>query len=165
MSESARQDSLAGRVEEALRAGAPGLGVDRIVSVERLTTGLSSKSYRVCAETTQGPATWVMRVEPDHGVIPPYDIPREYHLLAQMGEAGLPVPEVLHLERDAAAVGGRFMLMSFVEGEVYRSSDARLVERIYQKHKILRRSETTRRSKIARCLITPRAIKGMFGNG
>lgn len=128
MSESATQDSLAGRVEEALRAGAPGLGVDRVVSVERLTTGLSSKSYRVCAETTRGAATWVMRVEPKHGVIPPYDIPREYHLLAEMGEAGLPVPEVLHLERDAAAVGGRFMLMSFVEGEVYRSSDARLVE-------------------------------------
>ena len=98
----------------------------RIVSVERLTSGLSSKSYLVAAETSDGPITWVMRVEPEHGVIPPYDIGREYRLLADVGKAGLPVPAVLHLEEDATVVGGRFMLMSYVEGEIFNLSDPRL---------------------------------------
>jgi aminoglycoside phosphotransferase (APT) family kinase protein len=67
-----------------------------------------------------------MRVEPEHGVIPPYDIGREYRLLADVGAADLPVPAVLHLEEDATVVGGRFMLMSYVEGEIYNLSDPRL---------------------------------------
>jgi aminoglycoside phosphotransferase (APT) family kinase protein len=123
---SASHSSLVAPLEKALKKGAPQLGVDRIVSVERLTSGLSSKSYRVEAETSEGPVTWVMRAEPEHGVIPPYDIAREYRLLADVGAAGLPVPAVLHLEEDATVVGGRFMLMSYVEGEIYNLSDPRL---------------------------------------
>jgi len=115
-------------LEKALQNGAPALGVERIVSVERFTSGLSSQSYCVNAETAEGPTRWVMRVEPEHGVIPPYDIGREYRLMADVGGRGLPVPEVLHLEEDASVVGGRFMLMSYVEGEVYRSMDPRLAE-------------------------------------
>jgi aminoglycoside phosphotransferase (APT) family kinase protein len=67
-----------------------------------------------------------MRVEPEHGVIPPYDIAREYRLLAEVGAAGLPTPSVVHLEEDASIVGGRFILMSFVEGMIYKSMDPRL---------------------------------------
>jgi aminoglycoside phosphotransferase (APT) family kinase protein len=123
---STSQSAMAAPLEKALQKGAPQLGVERIVSVERLTSGLSSKSYLVSAETSEGPVTWVMRVEPEHGVIPPYDIGREYRLLADVGAAGLPVPAVLHLEEDATVVGGRFMLMSYVEGEIYNLSDPRL---------------------------------------
>jgi len=125
---SASLEALATRLEEVLGAGAPQLGLKRIVSVERYSSGLSSQSYGVEVETADGPVTWVMRVEPEHGVIPPYDIGREYRLIADMGKAGIPVPDVLHLEEDAAAIGHRFMLMSFVEGEVYRSGDARFAE-------------------------------------
>jgi aminoglycoside phosphotransferase (APT) family kinase protein len=119
---------MASRLEKRLITGAPQLGVQRIVSIERFSSGLSSKSYGIQAETADGPATWVMRVEPEHGVIPPYDIGREYRLIADMGKAGIPVPDVLHLEEDAEVVGGCFMLMSFVEGEVYRSGDPRFAE-------------------------------------
>ena len=123
---STAQGSMTAPLQKALQKGAPQLGVERIVSVERLTSGLSSKSYLVAAETSDGPIKWVMRVEPEHGVIPPYDIGREYRLLADVGKAGLPVPAVLHLEEDATVVGGRFMLMSYVEGEIYNLSDPRL---------------------------------------
>ena len=123
---STTQSAMTAPLEKALQKGAPQLGVERIVSIERLTSGLSSKSYLVAAETSDGPITWVMRVEPEHGVIPPYDIGREYRLLADVGKAGLPVPAVLHLEEDATVVGGRFMLMSYVEGEIYNLSDPRL---------------------------------------
>jgi len=121
------QEGLAARLERALQKGAPQLGVEHLISVERLTSGLSSQSYGISAETSDGPAKWVMRVEPKHGVIPPYDITREYRLLCAVGEAGLTVPQALHLEEDADAIGGRFMLMSFVEGVIYSNNDPRLL--------------------------------------
>lgn len=113
-------------LETALRRGAPHLKIERIESVERFTSGLSSQSYCVSAETADGPTRWVMRVEPEFGVIPPYDIAREYRLIEAAGRAGIPAPAVLHLEEDASVIGGRFMLMAYVEGEVYRNMDQRL---------------------------------------
>jgi len=120
--------TMAAPLEKALRRGAPELKVERIVAVERFTSGLSSQSYCVSAETADGPTRWVVRIEPEFGVIPPYDIGREYRLMSAMGDAGLPAPEVLYLEEDATIVGGRFVLMSFVEGEIYHNMDPRLAE-------------------------------------
>lgn len=117
------------RLEKALREGAPELGLERIVDVERFTSGLSSQSYGIRAETKDGPTRWVARVEPEHGVIPPYDIAREHRLLEAVGRAGLPVPKALYLESDPTVFGGRFMLMSFVTGHIYRSMDPALGEK------------------------------------
>ena len=114
------------RLEATLRADAKSLKLRSVNRVERLTSGLSSQSYRVEAETDDGPALWVMRVEPEFGVIPPYDIGREYRLLRDLESADLPVPRMLHLCEDASVVGGRFLLMSFIEGTIYRSQDERL---------------------------------------
>jgi aminoglycoside phosphotransferase (APT) family kinase protein len=120
--------AMSAPLEAALKRGAPQLKLERIAGVERFTSGLSSQSYCVSAETAEGPTRWVMRVEPEFGVIPPYDIAREYRLMQAVGNAGLAVPRVLHLEQDASVVGGRFMLMAFVDGEAYRSMDPRLAE-------------------------------------
>jgi len=117
---------MAAPLEKALQNNAPQLAVDRVLSVERFASGLSSQSYGVDVETADGPTRWVMRVEPEHGVIPPYDIAREYRLLREVHEAGLPAPRAFHLEEDASIVGGRFILMSFVDGIIYRSMDPRL---------------------------------------
>ena len=119
---------LAEPLEVGLKRGAPSLSLERIVSVDRFASGLSSQSYCVEAETAAGPTRWVMRIEPEFGVIPPYDIAREYRLLEEMGVAGLEVPQMLYLEEDKSVVGGRFMLMSFVEGEIYQSMDPRLAD-------------------------------------
>ena len=119
-------NSLAVRLEQCLAVGAPQLGLKSITSVERFTSGLSSQSYGIHAETEDGPTRWVIRVEPEHGVIPPYDIKREFGLLQEVGKAGLPVAGALYLEEDANAIGGRFMLMSFVEGEIFSNRDPRL---------------------------------------
>jgi aminoglycoside phosphotransferase (APT) family kinase protein len=122
------QSSTVAALEKALQNGAPHLGLQRVISMERFTSGLSSQSYSISGETSDGPVTWVMRLEPEHGVIPPYDIAREYRLMAEVGAAGLPVPEVLYLEEDVGALGRRFMLMAHVGGVVYSSRDARLAE-------------------------------------
>lgn len=115
-------------LETYLRERAPGMGARRVTSLTRFDSGLSSLSCRVDAETDDGPAVWVLRAEPEHGVIPPYDIVAESALVARVHAAGLPVPEVLHVETDPAALGGRFALMSYVEGDAFQSADSRLVD-------------------------------------
>jgi aminoglycoside phosphotransferase (APT) family kinase protein len=115
-------------LEKYLTSESAQLGVRRVLAVERVPAGLSSLSSRVEVETASGPASWVLRAEPEHGVIPPYDIAREYDLLSRLGPQGLPVPRTVHLEGDPAALGARFMLMEYVPGEVYRSTDPRLAE-------------------------------------
>lgn len=114
-------------LERYLTARAPGLGARRVTSVTRFDSGLSSLSSRVDAETDSGHATWVLRAEPEHGVIPPYDIAAECSLVERVGAAGLPVPDVLHVETDPSVLGARFAVMGYVEGEAFRSADARLL--------------------------------------
>jgi aminoglycoside phosphotransferase (APT) family kinase protein len=116
----------AGRLEHYLTTRSPALGVRSVRSIERFTSGLSSLSCRVDVDTADGPATWVLRAEPEFGVIPPYDIASEARLLADAGRAGLPVAGVLHVETDEAALGQRFALTTFIEGETYRNTDERL---------------------------------------
>ncbi len=123
---STSQESVEVRLERALQSRAPELNVKRISSVERLTGGLSSQSFRVSVETEGGPSTWVMRVEPKHGTIKPYSMAREYNLIRAVGKGGVPVPDALYLDEDESVVGGRFMLMSFVQGEIYSQADPRL---------------------------------------
>ncbi len=113
-------------LEKYLRAVGTDPTVSRVVAVERFPGGLSSLSARVDLDTEDGPTTWVLRAEPEHGVIPPYDIAWEFELLRRLGTQGLPVPQAIHLEPDAGVLGARFMLMECVEGEAYRSTDPRL---------------------------------------
>jgi aminoglycoside phosphotransferase (APT) family kinase protein len=109
-----------------LATHAPGLGVRTVQAVDRFSNGLSSLSCRIQVDTETGPTTWVLRAEPDHGVIPPYDIAWEAALLRRLGAAELPVAAVVHVETDDRPLGRRFALMSYIEGEAYRSLDERL---------------------------------------
>jgi aminoglycoside phosphotransferase (APT) family kinase protein len=94
--------------------------------MQRFSGGLSSQSSRVEAETTHGPVTWVVRREPENGVIPPYNLGSEGRLMAEVKTAGLPVPEILYLEEDPGPLGGQFILMSYIAGEMFTSGDPRL---------------------------------------
>ncbi len=111
-----------------LRERAPHLEVQRVIGVDRFSNGLSSLSCRVEVETESGPMTWALRAEPEHGVIPPYDIVWETRLLKAVGRAGLPVPTVVHVEDDEAPFGHRFALTSFIDGETFQATDARFAE-------------------------------------
>lgn len=109
-----------------LKHNLPELGVKQVESVSRFPGGLSSLSCRIDLTTADlGAETIVLRAEPEHGVIPPYDIVGEFALLRRMGEAGLPVPGALRVESDTSLLGTRFMLMTYIEGEAYRSADPR----------------------------------------
>ncbi len=116
------------QLEAYLVAAAPDLAVKRVLAVDRFSGGLSSLSCRIDVETELGPRTWALRAEPDHGVIPPYDIVWETDLLTSIGQSGLPVPDVVHVEADEARFGRRFALTSFIDGEAYQTTDPRFFE-------------------------------------
>lgn len=107
----------------AATSAAGELGVERVLAVRRFPSGLSSHSYRIDVVVGGEELSWVMRREPEFGVIPPYDIVSEARLLQAAHDAGVPVPQVVHVEEDAALLGGRFMLMEFIDGTTYRSQD------------------------------------------
>jgi aminoglycoside phosphotransferase (APT) family kinase protein len=157
----ATTSEMLGPLEKALRNNAPGLKLERIVSIERFTSGLSSQSYLIHAENADGPIRWVMRVEPEYGVIPPYDIGREYRLLREMSQSGLPAPGTLHLEEDASIVGGRFILMSFVEGTIYRNMDPRLLD----DPALLESAQTRFVEMLARIHETPQSVLPSYTDG
>ena len=62
-----------------------------VCAVERLK-GQSHESWRV---ERDGAPPVVLRIEPDRGILPPYDLPAEARLLRQLAQAGIPVPDVL----------------------------------------------------------------------
>ncbi len=126
---SSREEDLEQKLEARLTSRAPQLGVKRVVSMQRFPGGLSTQNFRVDAETTNGPVVWVVRREPENGVIPPYNLANEGRLMSAAGAAGLPVPEILYLEDDPEPLGDQFILMSYIEGEMFKSADTRLAEK------------------------------------
>lgn len=59
------------------------------------------------------------RVAPaGEAVFPTYDLRAEFRVMAALGCAGLPVPEVLWHERDPSVLGGEFVVMEQVDGRV-----------------------------------------------
>jgi aminoglycoside phosphotransferase (APT) family kinase protein len=59
----------------------------------------------------------VLRVMPEIGHVPPYDIRPQYEVLTRLQGTGVPVPQVYWLEMDNSVLGRPFFVMKFVEGE------------------------------------------------
>jgi aminoglycoside phosphotransferase (APT) family kinase protein len=85
--------------------------------------GLSAETVLFEASWTQSGRQWTRslaaRVQPSgDAVFPTYDFATEFRVLAALGCAGVPVPEVLWHERDRAVLGGEFIVMEQVGGRV-----------------------------------------------
>ena len=80
-------------------------------------TFLFETTYRAAGRTHH--ERLVARLEPtDFLVFPEYDLERQYAVMARLAGAGIPVPRVRWLERDAAVLGSAFYVMDAVDGEV-----------------------------------------------
>lgn len=60
----------------------------------------------------------VMRMEPEAGVVEPYDIRPQYYAIKALGDTPVPVPKVYRLELDKTVLGRPFFIMEKVDGEV-----------------------------------------------
>src|ERR1700722_18000876 len=97
-----------------------------VVSNGALTTGVSSETILIDAAWGEGPdrhtESLVARVAPndsDVPVFPSYDLHKQFETLRLVDQlTDVPVPKMWWLERDPAAIGSPFFVMSRVQGEV-----------------------------------------------
>ena len=93
-------------------------GVDGTVSSVQRLSGKSHISYRV---ERAGAAPVAVRIEPQRGILPPYDLPAEARLLSHLAQAGVPVATVLGgcADFDPSAKERRgCLVVEWVDGEV-----------------------------------------------
>lgn len=110
------------RLQAYLRQKLPQLQEVQVSGLRRMTEGYSYETFSFRLEGSQGGQVvareLVLRMEPEHGPVPPYDVSRQYLALKALQNSPVPVPPVLWLERDPAVLGKPFFLMERVEGEV-----------------------------------------------
>ena len=86
--------------------------VDGVVSAVERLKGQSHISWRV--ERIDAPPV-ALRIEPQRGILPPYDLPSEARLLRQLRNAGIPVPQVLGV---SDTPGRGCIVLEWIDGEV-----------------------------------------------
>lgn len=93
-------------------------GVEGTVSSVQRLSGKSHISLRV---ERAGAAPVAVRIEPQRGILPPYDLPSEARLLQQLARAGIPVPNVLGMSADLDPSSKQrrgCLVVDWVDGEV-----------------------------------------------
>ncbi|MEA2625100.1 MAG: hypothetical protein QOD06_1145 [Candidatus Binatota bacterium] len=114
----AESDDVPRRLEPWL-AERLGTGV-RVLDVRPATQGMSDETFFVqLAEGGGHPRELVIRRYRAGGVLREITDPeRHFHVLAALGNKGIPVPRVLWFEPDTAVLGGAFFVMERVAGTV-----------------------------------------------
>ncbi|MCK4351186.1 MAG: phosphotransferase family protein, partial [Candidatus Krumholzibacteria bacterium] len=91
-----------------------------VVEMERMPVGISYETYlfTVTWKEAQGAVSesLVIRMEPECGCVPPYDIRPQYEVLKRVYGTGIPVPKVHWLEMDSKVLGHPFFVMERIEG-------------------------------------------------
>ena len=109
--------AVADEIQQA-QAALAACGVDGdVTAVERLK-GQSHVSLRV---ERADAAPVALRIEPQRGILPPYDLPSEERLLRLLRRAGIAVPEVLGVCADlepSADRGQGCLALEWVDGDV-----------------------------------------------
>ena len=59
----------------------------------------------------------IIRMEPEIGIVQPYDIRREYEVMKRVHEGGVPIPRVYCCEEESKVLERPFMVMEKIEGE------------------------------------------------
>ncbi len=91
----------------------------RSPGVELIAGGKSNLTYRVSSAV----GDVILRRPPLGHVLPTaHDMNREYTAMHALRDTAVPVPKMLHLERDPALLGQPFYVMEAVEGHICRES-------------------------------------------
>lgn len=103
---------------QQVQAALSACGVEGTVSSVQRLSGKSHISFRVEREDA---APVAVRIEPQRGILPPYDLPSEARLLRQLTRARIPVPNVLGMSANldpSAAQRRGCLVVEWVDGEV-----------------------------------------------
>lgn len=108
------------RLEVCLKAKFPQRKELAVVEVERMPAGYSYETYLFTASWKEAPGlvseSLVIRMEPEYGCVPPYDVRPQYEAINRVYGTGVPVPKIHWLELDSNVLGYPFFVMDKVEG-------------------------------------------------
>lgn len=122
------------RLNELLANGQLRLNGNEITAIERFPGGLSCESYKITLRHPEHTSHVVLRIEPEFGLLEPYDIVREHRLTQALIGTAVAAPKPLHIEEDSALIGAPFAIVEFVEGDSYRNDDERLANEETARH-------------------------------
>jgi aminoglycoside phosphotransferase (APT) family kinase protein len=88
----------------------------RIADVRRLAGGFSNETVVLTLSGTRAsqPSRLVLRWDPGDGPLAPYDMRRQYSIMAALHGTDVPVPEAYALETDPAVIGHDFYTVEYV---------------------------------------------------
>ena len=113
--------SMVARLEAFIGRQDPGRNSPGISAFSQLPVGFSYETYlfTLSWQDDSGPCQedMVMRMEPEFGLIPPYDVRPQYELLSRLHGSTIPVPEVFWLEASGDVLGRPFFIMGRIPGE------------------------------------------------
>lgn len=95
-----------------------------ISNFRRHTEGFSWQTFTLTAawrtpgEAEPSRAGFAVRVEPDDGLLAPYDIREQHRLHDALLKSVIPMPRLVALENDRSAIGQPFYVMERVDGNV-----------------------------------------------
>ncbi len=109
------------KVEAYLKTKFPQREELSVVQVERMPVGVSYETYLFTTSWREhgdmASESLVIRMEPEYGPVPPYDVRPQFEVLKSVHGSGVPVPKVHWLETDSNALGRPFFVMDKIEGE------------------------------------------------
>ena len=101
------------RVEMVLRA-LPGFQAARVGSIAPVEGGASNLTFRVGLKDAPYGAV-ALRIQRETGIFQPYDVVREGRVLQALARTEIPVPRVLALAPDTAALDAPFIVLEWIE--------------------------------------------------
>ncbi|MBT8342754.1 MAG: phosphotransferase family protein [Desulfatitalea sp.] len=120
------QDVMQQHLEAYLKRQFPQREALVLSELERTDVGYS---YQTCFvsltwKESDGPVSerLVIRVEPETGCVPPYDIRPQYEVMKRLEGTAIPIPKTVCLETGKDIIGHRFFVMEAIEGQVLYQS-------------------------------------------
>lgn len=101
------------RIETILRA-LPAFKAARVDSIAPVEGGASNLTYRVGVRAAPYAAV-AFRLQRQSGIFQPYDVVREGRVLQALAATDIPVPRVLLMAPDTAALGAPFIVLEWID--------------------------------------------------
>jgi aminoglycoside phosphotransferase (APT) family kinase protein len=123
------------RLLDYLRTRLPSAGDLSIARISGMPAGASNETIAidlaVACDGYDFVLPLVLRPERADGILAPYDVSRQFHVMRALAATDVPVPAVLWLEQDRSVLGAPFYFMERVRGETlplfwYGSASPRL---------------------------------------
>jgi aminoglycoside phosphotransferase (APT) family kinase protein len=91
-------------------------GFAKLDGFEKFTDGQSNPTYRI----ESGENTFVLRAKPPGKLLKSaHAVDREYRVMQALSATAVPVPDVFHLTEETSPIGPQFLVMKWVDGEIF----------------------------------------------